>query len=270
MEELYRLANEYYTKLESFKDKEIISSKYLWLALLFFIPFLCTFYEFLNLTLFGENRTIFNVWFGAALLFEIIMLLLWTRLVDLRDSKNIRKLTLELRYPIKNIEEAKVALLRNYFACNENDFSKVAKNLSDMLDVSSFYSNKKSFIERVFCFIYNQEANNRVLALFILICSLTTILSISNGQDITSVFSFYSNASAEEIFKLFSILLGTVFVVAFALIQVFTALKYLMITISLNLLFKNSKNLEAVKYLIRDLNNYHIFTKTEDKKIIIR
>ena len=138
-----------------------------------------------------------------------------------------------------------------------------------MLNRACQFSNDRSKIEKVFLFFYNKDSNPRILTLFVIVCSLITVLSVSAGQNLYTVLDGFSGSNLSSIFSVYFFILILVVVFGFGISLVFNIAQRVLIFCSLIFLGESVRNVETVKYMIRDLNNYHVFTKTEDKKIII-
>lgn len=272
MEELFRVTNEYYSRLESFKAHGAFKNLYFLGVLISAIMFI-TFSVFLLQEIIVQKiQNIYSLWFLWFLLAigsEFLMLFMMNKLRDKKEQNFIKTIETQTGIHCKTLEEAKVELLKNYFSCEQIEFSDLAEKIIKMLNIACQFSNDKSQIEKFFSFIYNSEANSRILTLFVLMCSIIIVLTVNTGQNLYTVMDSFSGSNWGSINFLYLFFIFLVVVLGFGISQVFSFAQKVLIFVSLIFLGKTTRNVETVKYMIRDLNNYHIFHKTKDKKIII-
>lgn len=269
MEELYELANEYYTKVKSFRGLQLYKKFTFWTFLITAFLFILYIICFLHAVLSRNIDSVFNRLSLIAFLSEFAMVLSWMNIQEWQKKRLVENLSNELKNTFESIKPAKVFLLENYFDCSMTSFSDAAKRIEKMLTLAIVYSNENSFVERFFSFIYNRDANSRILTLFVILCSLITALSISAGQNIHSLFEFYSNASWVVILTLYFQSVFIALALGYGVIELFKILKDIATFTKLHITSQRSKHIETVRFLISDLNNLHAFKKTEDSKIII-
>ncbi|MCF6257638.1 MAG: hypothetical protein L3J98_11175 [Gammaproteobacteria bacterium] len=131
------------------------------------------------------------------------------------------------------------------------------------------FGNEKTNIEKIFNFIYEDNAKPRIITLFVMLFSIITILSIAGGQNINTVISSYSSIEYIEIITLYGIILFVCIASGVGASSIYKESKKIFILLSLEYCNESDKNPETIKYIIRDLNNYHEFKKTHDNKIIL-
>ncbi len=266
MDELYKIANNYFKNLETFKAYGGFKNFYFFTTSFLLLAFLFSFYYFLKVTpIYGS---FLNKWFIFVLFLEVLLFISWCELTDRKD-KNIKKIVAnKFKYfQLNTVDDAKIELLKNYFSCEQKEFSYLVEYISNMLNIENKYSIKHSEIEKFFSFIYNKDANSRVLSLFIFICSLITVLAINTGENLETVidtFSKYKPATLLHIF-LFCIIVFIAFIY-YPITAIFSFLKKAFIFINLFFLKDTHRNIEVVKYLIRDLNKYQLLNKFKDKR----
>jgi len=272
MEEIYRVANKYYKNLESLSAYGGIINKYFLTVFISLLTFIIGSYLYIGET-FPSNsegeRSIVNYWFILTILGELALLFSLSKLKD-RKEKNILNISSrKLKTACSDISEAKINLLKSYFSCEQSEFAEVAKSINSMLEIASQSSNNKSIFEILFSFIYNKESNSRILTLFILFCSIVVILSVNTGANLYTVIDFFAASKFGELVSIYFASLIIFLILGFGVVQVFIVAKRALIFISLLFPVLNTRNIEIVQYLVKDLNNFHLFSKTEDKKIII-
>jgi len=272
MEELYCVANKYYKNLESLSAYGGVMNKYFLAALISLLSFIIGFYLYIGSALSSNSageKNILNYWFILTIFGELALLFAMNKIKD-RKEKNILSISSEsLKISCGDISEAKVNLLKSYFSCEQSEFAGMAKNINSMLEIASQSSNNKSVFETIFSFVYNKDSNPRILTLFILICSMVIILSVNTGVNLYSVIDIFSENNASDLISIYFASLIIILILGFGVVQVFLITKKILIFISLLFLGQNTKNIEIVRYLVKDLNNFHAFNKTQDKRIII-
>lgn len=269
MEELFKLANEYYTKVKSFRGLPLRKKFTFWTLVISAPFFILSMIYFLLESFSGNIHSLFNREFLLVILSEITMLLSLLNIKEWKEDTLIKKLSIELNTSFDSVKSAKAALLEMYFDCSKTSFSEVAIRIEKMLILATKYSGEHSLIERFFNFIYNKEANSRALTLFVIFSSLITALSISAGQNIHTLFHFYSQARWGEIFGLYFTCIFLVLILGYGVIELFKNSKDLLIFLKLHFTPKHSEHIETVKFLINDLNKLHSFKRSKDSKIII-
>lgn len=266
MEELYRIANNYYMRFESIQAYGSYKEIHLYVIFVMLLLFVCAlyllFFDFISM----ENPSLLNKWFVITIASEVSMFLSMMRLNEKKNKKITALVGEEFGKNFKSVNDAKIELLKGYFICDQVGFSKTADIIHGMLNRECELSKHKTNIEKVFAFIYEKEAKSRILTLFVLLCSIITILSVGTGKDLNAVISSYSGMGIDAGSVVYMWILFIVLIVGFGISLVFMATKKSVTFVSLLFLKESTKNIETVKYLIRDLNNYHVFTKTSDNK----
>ncbi len=271
MEELYRVANDYYMKLESFKTHGTFKNKYFWFSLFFALIFIISFgFYFLDFLLYKKQVTakwsvIFNWYLFLTVVSEFFMISMMNKYRGNKEQNVIKHISNQMRPNCTSLEEAKVELLKSYFSCKQQEFSDYAEKINSMLGMAYQFSDDKSQIEQIFSFIYNKEANSRLVTLFVITCSIITVLSVSAGGNLYTVIDSFSGVNIDTFIKLFSVVLLLMLIIGFGFVQFVYFIKKIFVFLALQLPGESTKNIEAVKYLIRDLNRYHIFNKKENK-----
>ncbi|MCF6258433.1 MAG: hypothetical protein L3K25_19430 [Gammaproteobacteria bacterium] len=116
MEELYQVSKEYYMRLESFQAYGAFKNKYLYITAGLALCFSITLILFLYDIFFMQKTSLFNAWFGTALLSEIFMLLAMTKFKDVRNKKITTSIGHELGKNFESVDKVRIELLKNY--CN--------------------------------------------------------------------------------------------------------------------------------------------------------
>ncbi len=269
MEELYRVSREYYMRLESFQAHGAFKNKYLYIIASLALCFLITLILFLYDIFFMQKTSLFNTWFGIALLSEILMLFAITKFKDVRNKKITTSMGRELGKSFESVDSVRIELLKNYFSCEQTEFSIIAERVYGMLNRAYEFGNEKTNIEKVFNFIYEDNAKPRITTLLVMLFSIITILSIAGGQNINTVISSYSSIGYIETITLYGLTLLVCIAIGFGVSSIYKAIKKSLISLSLEYFNKFDKSPETIKYIIRDLNNYHEFKTTRDHKIIL-
>ncbi|NOX92865.1 MAG: hypothetical protein GXP18_10580 [Gammaproteobacteria bacterium] len=269
MEELYRIANNYYMRLESFQAYGSFRNIYLYMVVIFTFIFIGTLMLFLYDISFSGEPSLWNKWFAFLLISEFFLILSVDKCKKIKNDKINSSISKEFGENFASLDDAKVRLLKNYFLCDRTDFLAMSEIIHKMIKRAYEFSDDKTRVEKVFDFIYEENAKPRILTLFVLLCSIIVVLSVGAGGNLNMLISSYSDVGWGEIFWAYFIILICLFVIGFGISSAFTAIRKALVFLSLSRLDESTKNLETVKYLVKELNHYHVFKKSQNNKIIL-
>jgi len=269
MEELYRIANDYYTRLESFQAYGSFGNIYLYMIVFFTLIFIGTLtLIFHDISLAGK-ASLWNKWFVMAMISELFLVVSIVICKKTKNDKIKNSISKEFGEDFKSLGEAKVKLLKKYFACDRTDFSAMSEMIHGMIKRAYEFSDDKTRIEKAFNFIYEENAKSRILTLFVLLCSIIVVLSVGAGENLNTLISSYSSADGREVFSAYIKILLFVCIVGFGVSSAFMAIRKALVFCSLLFPGRSTKNLGTVKYLVKELNHYHVFKKSPNNKIIL-
>ncbi len=266
MEQLRRIAAEYYINFQSPKYFLNFKSWELYTTILFAILFVYfsinTIIEHVDLKL--EIHRNWN--FGCMLISEVLFLIIFGKLKVRRDAFALNSIC--EKYPdckAENIFYAKKYVLENIFNTSNKNFLVIAKELNNMLILSRDETALMDIsADSFFDFIYNEKSKQGVLTLIVLIFSMLALFAFRDGYNLASIYSFYSPASWGSIaLAYFSILVLILMVVIFIKV-IFNLTRIIIIRLGLLIDRNNYKGNYTVKFIIRDLVN-HIEYDTKKK-----
>lgn len=265
MNELYKIAARYYTKQESYSAYGIMKNIYFWLLLMIISLFI---YSVINrpikLIAFLKSEPLYLI--ITLLILEIFVITILALNDQYRDKRIKEGIEKELKRNFNSLMDAKVAYLKYLLSCTQSDFRELAKDLQGMLKLSQQYHNNQHVVNKISNFIFNSEAKQRILALFILLSSIITIISVSGGANLEILISIFEQNKFEKILKGFIVIFVIVVFLMSMLIVVYKVVREMLIYFSLFFSKENSQSTIMVEYLIADLNKYHTFKKVEKKK----
>ncbi len=269
MEELYRIANNYYMRLESFQAYGSFRNIYLYIIVIFTFIFIGTLILFLHDISLEGKPSLWNKWFVSALISELFLVFFIEKLKKIKNFRIKESISKEFGENFKSLDDAKVRLLKNYFLCDRADFSAMSEIIHGMIKRAHGFSGDKTNIEKVFNFIYEDNAKPRILTLFVLLCSIIVVLLVGAGGNFNMLISGYLSVDGGEIFLVYIIILVYVFTIGFGISLAYMVIRKTLVFLSLFFLKKSTKNIETARYLVKELNHYHVFKKSKDNKIIL-
>ncbi len=267
MEELFKIANRYYKNQESFSAYGGFRNISLWCTIIFGALFAYFSFEYVIYSTVTKSK--FSLPFFIMLLSEVMFLIAFTFLQRSKNKYFIKFTKNETNEIYEKMDDAKIANLKKYFDCEQTEFADVAVKINSMLQTYIKLSKHRSKIEILFNLIYSEDSKPRMLALFILICSIVTILSTASGQNSNYLLDNLLKSNSNELFTLYIFLLISLVLILLGLSYIFKITQKIIIFIGLFFLKDDRANIETLKYLISDLNYYHIFKKNESEKLII-
>ncbi|MCF6258456.1 MAG: hypothetical protein L3K25_19545 [Gammaproteobacteria bacterium] len=269
MEELYRIANDYYMRHESFRAYGSFGNIYLYIIIILTFIFIGTLILFFCDISLAEKPSLWNKWFAIVMVSELLLFISIERYKNIRSDNIRNSIGSEFGENFKSLDDAKVKLLKSYFECDQTNFSAVSEMIHGMIKRVYEFSGDKTNIEKIFNFIYEGNAKPRILALFIFLCSIIVVLSVGAGGSLGTLISSYSSSGWDEIILAYIMILFYVCVIGFGVSLAFVATRKALVFLSLLFLGESTKNLETVKYLVKELNHYHEFKKSPNNKIIL-
>ncbi len=269
MKELYQIASEYYINLESFSAYGGFKEPYTWGFLLGFLMFSLCFVMFVFTV--SIEKWPLNWWFLSTIVVELVTIQFFDRLTKKRNAVFIAYLSRKTNEFISldaDLDELKTRFLESLLNCASTEFYEVSQKLNAMMSMERETTGKRGMIDSIFSFIYVESANQRILALFIVLSSIITILAVNSGQNIEGVFDLLSSKGFWAAYGAYLV----VSVVSYWMIRLsYNFLKRVMVFVSL-LFYKDKtkiQNLSVIKYLMADLNYYSTFERDEETKNII-
>ncbi|MEJ6077619.1 hypothetical protein MT391_03580 [Vibrio sp. 1-Bac 57] len=266
MNELYRFSNQYYLQFESLKSFEKHKYWYVFGSLFTTIAFFTSFIIWSNTIFKGQSDNVFNLYFWGIVITEIVMGIVVFELKSKNKKYILKSISNSEKRNIKTIDEAKTIYLTRYFRCSQYEFVKISEQISKSIERSNKLSNKNSKIEVIFNFIYNIDANQRVLSLFVVLCSIILILSVNTGQNLYTVIETFSHSSFDSIRNLYFSVLFITLIVGIGSVFIFKILRNTLLYFSLVILARYERNLGTVKYLLADINNLGTFRMPINRK----
>jgi len=261
LNEIYQIATKYFIEMESFSAYGGIKNKYFWkLGGVALIILFGSIY-FFDLTSFAYNKL--NIKNTNIIIFIsslIVVILEMYLLITFDNLQKYKDKLITKKYNMNDISSVKIELLKEYFSIQQNDFLYVAKEINGMLNLNNSKFKNKHLVDKIFYFILNSDSKNRILSLFILMCSMLTIIFI-NFND-TNYFLENINALTSQEIKIF--FFRSLFLFSILYIVIFFSYKIIrkiLIFISIFFITKKSEDIEIVKYLISDLVKYSIINK---------
>ena len=188
-----------------------------------------------------NQPSIFTTPFLFVGLSEIGILLIVNKLKVTKNNLLIKNQEQNKGQSITSVDEAKVFLLQNYFECSQDNFSTMAEEINRMVNIGDTYSNVTSNIEKLFSFIYNKDSHTRVLTLFVLLCSMITILLVNSGQSFDNLIAVFYEFNATSLIWGYFIILVLVIVLGVGIVQVYKVLEKLLEFITLFVTIQHNK-----------------------------
>ncbi|WP_345986624.1 hypothetical protein WCX49_05740 [Sulfurimonas sp. HSL-1656] len=264
MEEVYKISASYYKRLESFSAYGGIKNIYIWLFLVTAIVGVLILFNFRSIHLwFIHNLSglVFPFVLGSL---EILGLGFLMESSRLRNKNVIRLLAEEFGVTVKTFQEAKIFLLKRYLSHEQHEFGEVARVIQDMLDLSEKYFDSKHPIDKFLHFVFNEEAKTRILTLFVLMCSILTVLTVGAGANLQTLYESLHYTETKNLWAVFGLMLLMLLVLWAGIVMLIKAFRRMMVFASLSIAKEDSKNIEMIKYLIADLIKFHTFNKLND------
>jgi len=252
MNELYNFSNQFYLQFESLKSFGKNKYWYIFGSALAVIAF------FASIIYWVIEFYIEPSFFSPNLLLIIIIEIVMIITIDkFRNKKRQYILEQDMfkTLNIKTIDEAKLQYLKEYFRCSQSDLYNISEKISKSMESSKNLANEKSTIETFFNFIYNMDATQRVLSLFVVLCSIVLILSVNTGQNLHTVLETFDSVASDTIIKLYFTIVFITLAIGWGIVFMFKILRNICLYFSLIILARYERNIGTVNYLLRDLNN---------------
>lgn len=271
MDEIYTIAARYYKRLESFSAYGGIRNIYFLFFLIVTSFGIAIFAHYDGLYPWFLKHSSRSTFHGLLVIIEFAAVSFLFKSISYRDKNVVKQVSQEFDVNIKTFSEAKVFLLKKYLPYEQNEFAVIAKQLQEMLDASEKYFDNKHWIDKFFAFLFNEEAKNRILTLFVLMCSIITILTVNAGANLETLYESLHYTETTSLWAAFSLTLFLFLTIWLGTVVFTKAVRRTLIFISLSVAKENSKNVEMIKYLIADLIKYHTFKSFEhgERRLIL-
>lgn len=259
---IFRTINRYHDRFESYKEEIGLSKPLTWLAIFSGVAMGFFFIKFISATELEALSFERYKYLLTAFAFEIIALLCWFVMTRRRDEKAVKKCQAEFKIKSRDLGELKKIWLASTLKEPRVSYLALAKEVEEFLNILDRHRPStelsKEFLMNL---IYSKESKNRILALFMGSCAITTALSIATGANIEYVFSFFHEARLLDVFSL--ILTISVFLIFTALSTRYLLLIIVQIVSNVRDDFKgmNSRSRRRSSSFIRQLIELHEFEK---------
>ncbi|MBU2969835.1 hypothetical protein KO527_10800 [Pseudoalteromonas sp. C2R02] len=257
MDQLYIISNQYYKDFYSYKEYlnslkfNIVLSI---IALLFFIYIILSYLGFplLNNGFYSQNEKL-------ALLFyaESIFISTWLRLDFLKEKYTATKLVNKLGSNFSELSNLKQQWLSMTFVASKFEYIELAEKFTKCLELEAKHKSSLHLkYSDAINLIYHDSAKPRILALFLALCSVISVLALKQSTGIDQVFESYKGITPAKLFTMliiFTLALGlTLIAIRFTFYLLISLFSYFSVYMD----GKRAKSDFIVRYLIKDLVKY--------------
>jgi len=217
MSHTFRTINRYHDQFESYKNVITPKSSVFWVSIIAITAFIYSFSWYVNKDLWPASTLEQNHRLFVVMGFEVVALICWFKLQDMRDKLVVESTRSLLRIEEKNIRKLKKIWLEKTLGIPSSKFLGLARDIDDLLNLEE--RNKSPFsldAQRFLSLIFTMESKNRILAMFMGACAAIIGLSISAGASVENLFSFVEGESINSILSV--IFISSVFLMLTSLV----------------------------------------------------
>lgn len=277
MNELIKIAVSYYNQFDSPQYYIQLKSWSFWIALISSLMFIS-----MTIVVFGDifNPNVdhkmsahflgFRLEHSLMYLAEIVFLFTLPSLLKAKDESVLDQIKSTRNEVVKDIDEAKVLVLKEYFGNSQYEFLDHANNIRSIQNLLKQYEKPGMVSSRYIReTIYSPESKSRLLALLIFLFSFSALLLTRSDSALDVLISIFTLNSVGSLLAMYIptvITLWAIMVFVKALLVKLGGLFRWMLSLGLS---RCERETWAISYLMRDLIELHKFKKKEENQSII-
>lgn len=261
MDRLFCTANHYYAVLERFGLRNLMTSAWTWLWILFAVAFVWRVVVFAwgNENPDGSLQFL-SIEFGSLLFLEVVVLFLSFKLQSEKKRIALERINKRYRQSFASLHQARRFLLQKLLGRGEGEYLKLMDEIQKAIDYHEKLRSPLAFsFARILQFLYDPNSKQNIYALLLMIVSILAALIISEGGGITPVFELFAGESSTAVLLIWVIIAAFFALLLLILFFVRHSVELLSAYISVRIDGKAARNPHTLRYLQRDLLAFHRF-----------
>lgn len=261
MNRLFGTANHYYAVLERVGFRNLATSVWAWLWVLFAVALIWRAVAFVqNSDRISGSSQFLNLEFAILLALEVVALLTAFKIQSEKERLVLERINKKYSQSFNSLQQARRFLLQKLLGKRECDYLKLMEEIQKAIEYSDKLRSPLTFtFSRILQLIYDPNSKQNIYALSLVIVSILAALIISEGGGITSVFQFFTGESLAAVLLVWLMITFFLALLLSMLYFMRHGVELLSAYISVRVDGRAARNPHTLRYLQRDLLNFHRF-----------